>query len=118
MYPLLVLVHVVGVFGFLLAHGVSVGVAFRLRGERNLERVWRGAQGHGLALLRERQAPPAVRTGQRRRDRRGAGEGQAGVAADGHRFRRHRGHCVVDDVQAILIHFLTFAFYEIYFRLT
>lgn len=34
MYPWLVLLHVLGVFGFLMAHGVSVGVAFALRQER------------------------------------------------------------------------------------
>ena len=39
MYQLLVLLHVVGVFGFLMAHGVSAGVAFRLRAERNLDKV-------------------------------------------------------------------------------
>ena len=39
MYPLLVFLHVVGVFGFLMAHGVSAAVAFALRTERNLERV-------------------------------------------------------------------------------
>jgi len=39
MYPWLVFLHVLGVFGFLMAHGVSAGVAFALRRERNLERV-------------------------------------------------------------------------------
>jgi len=39
MYRWWVFVHLAGVFGFLLAHGVSVGVAFRLRVERNPERV-------------------------------------------------------------------------------
>jgi hypothetical protein len=39
MYPWLIFLHVVGVFGFLMAHGVSAGVAFALRSERNLERV-------------------------------------------------------------------------------
>ena len=39
MYQLLTLLHVVGVFGFLMAHGVSAGVAFGLRSERNLEQV-------------------------------------------------------------------------------
>ena len=32
-------VHVVGVLGFLAAHGASVSVAFKLRGERDRERV-------------------------------------------------------------------------------
>jgi plastocyanin/uncharacterized membrane protein len=38
-YQWWVFVHLVGVFGFLLAHGVSVGVAFQLRKERNIDRV-------------------------------------------------------------------------------
>jgi hypothetical protein len=39
MYPILVFLHVVGVFGFLMAHGVSAGVSFRLRSERSPEKV-------------------------------------------------------------------------------
>lgn len=39
MYQLLALLHVVGVFGFLMAHGVSAGVSFQLRGERNPDKV-------------------------------------------------------------------------------
>ena len=39
MYQWLVFLHVLGVFGFLLAHGASVGAAFALRNERNLERA-------------------------------------------------------------------------------
>jgi hypothetical protein len=31
--------HVASVFGFLLAHGVSAGVLFKLRGERKVERI-------------------------------------------------------------------------------
>jgi hypothetical protein len=31
--------HVAGVFGFLMAHGVSAGVSFRLRSERSPEKV-------------------------------------------------------------------------------
>jgi hypothetical protein len=31
--------HVASVFAFLLAHGVSAGVLFKLRGERNVERI-------------------------------------------------------------------------------
>ena len=38
-YPWLVFLHVFGVFVFLLAHGVSAGVSFRLRKERNPERL-------------------------------------------------------------------------------
>lgn len=33
-YPWIVLLHVTGAFGFVLAHGVSVLVAFRLCSER------------------------------------------------------------------------------------
>ncbi len=39
LYPLLVVVHVAGAFLFALAHGVSLFVSFRLRRERELERV-------------------------------------------------------------------------------
>ena len=39
MYQWLVFTHVLGVFGFLLAHGASAAVAFKLRGERAVERV-------------------------------------------------------------------------------
>jgi uncharacterized membrane protein len=39
MYRWWVFVHIVGVFGFLLAHGVSVGVSFRLRRERDPQRI-------------------------------------------------------------------------------
>lgn len=38
-YQVWVYLHIVGVFGFLVAHGVSVGVAFRLRKERDPKRV-------------------------------------------------------------------------------
>jgi hypothetical protein len=38
-YRWLVLLHVLGVFGFLMAHGISVGVAFSLRRERDLGRI-------------------------------------------------------------------------------
>ena len=39
MYPWLVWLHVIGGFGFILAHGASAAVAYRLRKERDLERV-------------------------------------------------------------------------------
>jgi len=39
MYRWIVFLHVVGLFGFLLSHGVSVSVAFALRRERKLERI-------------------------------------------------------------------------------
>lgn len=38
-YPLVVFVHVLAAFAFVLAHGVSVFVALRLRSERQTERV-------------------------------------------------------------------------------
>jgi hypothetical protein len=38
-YSWVKLVHVLAVLGLLAAHGVSVGVAFKLRGERERERV-------------------------------------------------------------------------------
>jgi hypothetical protein len=39
MYFVLKYLHVLGVFMFLMAHGVSAGVAFQVRKERNLERL-------------------------------------------------------------------------------
>jgi plastocyanin len=39
MYQWWVFVHLVGVFGFLVSHGVSVAITFRLRTERNPERI-------------------------------------------------------------------------------
>ena len=39
MYTWLVFLHVLGVFGFLMAHGISASVAFKLRHERNPERM-------------------------------------------------------------------------------
>jgi len=39
MHPWLVFLHVLAVFGFLLAHGASAGAAFALRRERHPERV-------------------------------------------------------------------------------
>jgi hypothetical protein len=39
MYQWVVFVHILGVFGFLLAHGTAMAVSFKLRGERNLARV-------------------------------------------------------------------------------
>lgn len=39
MHPWIVFLHVLGVFGFLVAHGASVNAAFALRREHNLERV-------------------------------------------------------------------------------
>jgi uncharacterized membrane protein len=39
MYSWWVFIHLVGVFAFLTAHGVSVGVAFKLRRERDPQRI-------------------------------------------------------------------------------
>jgi hypothetical protein len=39
MYPWLVYLHLLGLFGFLLGHGASSSVSFALRRERNPERV-------------------------------------------------------------------------------
>ena len=38
-YLLLVFVHILAVFAFLMAHGVSVAVAFALKRERNLDHI-------------------------------------------------------------------------------
>jgi hypothetical protein len=38
-YPWALLAHLTSVFGFLLAHGVSAGVLFKLRGEHKRERI-------------------------------------------------------------------------------
>lgn len=38
-YPWVVLLHVLGAFGFVFGHGASAMVSFRLRGERSPERV-------------------------------------------------------------------------------
>jgi hypothetical protein len=57
MYQWLVFTHVLAVFGFLLAHGVSAAVAFKVRGERDIARVRvlldlsRGAGSVGNASL-------------------------------------------------------------------
>ena len=39
MYQWVVFAHVLGVFGFLLAHGTAAAVSFKLRGEREIARV-------------------------------------------------------------------------------
>lgn len=38
-YQLVVFLHVIGLFGFLMAHGVSAGVYFALQHERQVERL-------------------------------------------------------------------------------
>lgn len=39
MYQLVIFIHVIGVFAFLLAHGASNAVAFQLKREQNMEHV-------------------------------------------------------------------------------
>ncbi len=39
MYKWFVFLHLLGIFGFLTAHGVSISVAFALRRERNTDRI-------------------------------------------------------------------------------
>ena len=39
MYQWIVFVHILAVFGFLLAHGATAAVTFKLRGEREIARV-------------------------------------------------------------------------------
>jgi uncharacterized membrane protein len=39
MYPWIVFLHVIGVFLFLISHGGSAIIAFKIRGERELERI-------------------------------------------------------------------------------
>ena len=49
-YGWIVFLHVAAVFAFLLAHGISTGVAFRLRSERNRERIAALAELSGASL--------------------------------------------------------------------
>jgi hypothetical protein len=51
MYPWLVFLHIVGVFGFLLAHGASVAVLFRLRKERDRQRIRTLLELSGASML-------------------------------------------------------------------
>jgi hypothetical protein len=39
MYRWLIFTHILAIFGFLLAHGAAAAVSFKLRGEREIERV-------------------------------------------------------------------------------
>ena len=39
MYQYIVFAHILGIFGFLFAHGSAAAVSFRLRRERNIERM-------------------------------------------------------------------------------
>ena len=39
MYSWIVFVHVLGVFGFLLAHGAATAISFKLRGECEVDRI-------------------------------------------------------------------------------
>src|SRR5437899_1261556 len=52
-YPWVVLIHVAGAFGFVLGHGTSVLVAFRLRSERESARVTAllDLSGSSLAMM-------------------------------------------------------------------
>jgi hypothetical protein len=50
MYRWIVLLHIAGIFGFLLSHGSSAGVAFALRHERKPERIRALLQLSGGAL--------------------------------------------------------------------
>ena len=54
-YEEIVFLHIVGVFGFLLAHGVPMFVGFKLRGERDREAI--------RALLKLSEASMAVALG-------------------------------------------------------
>jgi hypothetical protein len=45
------LIHVAGAFGFLIAHGVSIGVSFRVRKERDPVRVLALLQLSGSSIL-------------------------------------------------------------------
>jgi hypothetical protein len=50
MYRSIVFLHIAGIFGFLLSHGSSAGVAFALRHERKPERIRALLQLSGSAL--------------------------------------------------------------------
>ncbi len=39
LYKIIVFLHVISVFGYLLSHGVSAGVAFALKKERDIQRI-------------------------------------------------------------------------------
>ena len=39
MYEWIVLIHIVGVLGFMFSHGISAAMALRLRHERNPDRI-------------------------------------------------------------------------------
>jgi uncharacterized membrane protein len=51
MYPWIVFLHIVGVFGFLLSHGASVAVLFRLRKERDRQRIETLLELSGASML-------------------------------------------------------------------
>ena len=51
LYQWLVFVHVLGVFGFLLAHGVSSWVIFRVRSERDVKSLQALLQLSGSAVI-------------------------------------------------------------------
>jgi hypothetical protein len=51
MYPWLKFLHVLAIFGFLMAHGVTVSVYFTLRRERNVDRIRMLLQMSSSALV-------------------------------------------------------------------
>lgn len=51
MYRWWVLLHIAGAFGFVLAHGVSVAVTFRLRSERDRARILALLQMSGSTIV-------------------------------------------------------------------
>lgn len=50
-YRLWVFLHIIGVFGFLMAHGVSISVALKLRKERDRARITELLQFSGGSVL-------------------------------------------------------------------
>ena len=58
MYSWLVFVHLVGVFGFLMSHGVATFVAFRVRAEKDVlgsKRNPRARSARGVVFFRHRR---------------------------------------------------------------
>ena len=51
MYRIIVFLHILGAMGFLLAHGASASVAFRLRREKEIERIKALLDVSGTAVL-------------------------------------------------------------------
>jgi len=81
MYNWLVYLHLLGIFGFLRAHGASASAAVALRRERSLERARAllelSGRSTGLTYLSLLVSPPssvAAGTGRRRRQARDEGQ--------------------------------------------